>query len=157
MGVAVTELRAMSFEDVVEVADLELAHRIRPWSEAVIRDEISQPNRSYVVALDDGIVGYGGLMIVGDEAHITNLLVAPDHRGRGLGRSLMSWLIRAAVTGGAQHMTLEVRRSSHVARSLYVSMGFTHEGVRPEYYGDDDALIMWARDIDQPAYLEGIA
>lgn len=155
MGVSVTELRAMVLADAPVVADLEADHRPRPWSEQVVRDELAQANRSYVVAFDGEVIGYGGVMVVGDESHVTNLLVIPEHRGAGLGRRLMVWLIAASREAGASQLTLEVRRSNHVARSLYHSLGFTQEGVRPGYYGDDDAVIMWRRDIDSPGATEG--
>ncbi|HLV89786.1 MAG TPA: ribosomal-protein-alanine N-acetyltransferase RimI, partial [Acidimicrobiia bacterium] len=57
---------------------------------------------------------------------------------------------------GARHLTLEVRTRNEAARALYASLGMVPVGIRPGYYGDDDALIMWAHDIDDPSYLEGL-
>lgn len=155
MGIAVTLLRPMISDDVGTVAGLEARHQPKPWSEKMVADELERENRHYVVATDaEVIVGYGGLMLLGDEAHVTNLLVVPDHRKQGLGTRIMVWLIECAVSSGASHLTLEVRKSNHKARSLYTSLGMVPVGVRPGYYGDDDALIMWAHDIDAPEYLE---
>lgn len=154
MGVAVTAIRAMTADDLTEVVALEEAHAPRPWSEKVFSDELAAENRVYLVADDDGVVGFGGVMVVGDEAHVTNLLVDPARRRGGIGRSLMLAIAEAAVKGGARHLTLEVRKTNHAARSLYAGLGMAPVGVRPDYYGDDDALIMWAHDIDRPGYLE---
>ena len=91
-----------------------------------------------------------------DEAHVTNVLVAPEHRRKGVARRLMVALIEAAVDAGATHLTLEVRTRNAAARALYSSLGLAPVGVRPRYYGDDDALIMWVHDIDDPQYLRHI-
>lgn len=156
MGAAVTAIRPMSHAHLAQVVALETANQPRPWSEQVFRDELTASDRIYLVAGDEEIVGYGGVMVVGDEAHVTNLLVDPGHRGRGTGRSLMLALIEAAIGRGARHLTLEVRRHNHAARSLYAGLGLAPVGVRPGYYGDDDALVLWAHDIHLPEYLEGL-
>lgn len=156
MGVAMTTVRPMGLDDLAEVVALETAHQPRPWSERVFRDELATDNRTYLVASDDKVLGFGGLMVVGEEAHVTNLLVDPDRRGEGLGRSLMVALIEAAIADGARHLTLEVRKKNHAARVLYSRLGLAPVGVRPGYYGDDDALILWAHDIDQPGYRESM-
>ncbi len=156
MGVAVITIRPMVLDDLAGVVDLEMANQPRPWTEKIFRDELAADNRTYLVAGDDAIIGFGGIMVVGDEAHITNLLVDPDHRGRGVGRSLMVSLIEAAVAGGARHLTLEVRKRNEAARALYSRLGLAPVGVRLRYYGDDDALILWAHDIDDPGYLESL-
>lgn len=156
MAVAMTTLRRMRVEDLDAVMALESAYQPRPWSETVFRDELAAGNRIYMVAVDDGLAGFGGVMVIGEEAHITNLLVAPDRRRRGIGKDLMVSLIGAAVDAGARHLTLEVRKKNHAARVLYSRLGLAPVGVRPGYYGDDDALILWAHDIDHPDFLEGL-
>ena len=146
MGKLMT-LRALAEADIPEVAALEAASQPRPWSPKVFADEIGRPDRRYVVAEDDSIVGFGGVMLVGDEAHVTNLLVDPARRGEGIGRSILTKLIALSVDSGADHLTLEVRSQNKAALALYRSFGLAPVGVRPKYYGDDDALIMWAHDI----------
>jgi ribosomal-protein-alanine N-acetyltransferase len=90
---------------------------------------------------------------------VTNLLVDPRWRHRGIGLELMIALIDAAVSEGARHLTLEVRSGNEAARGLYARLGLVPVGVRKGYYGDDDALILWAHDIDGADYrsrLEGL-
>lgn len=156
MGQAVISIEPMVESDVVSVATLEGSHQPNPWSEQVIRDELAAPGRIYLVAREEEIVGFGGVMLVADEAHVTNLLVDPGQRGKGLGRRLMVELIRRSVDMLARHLTLEVRSQNTAARRLYASLGLAPVGVRPSYYGDDDALILWAHDIDKPEYLDGL-
>ena len=157
MGTAVTTVRSMTRADLPQVVAMEAALQPRPWSEQVFRDELDMRNRTYLVAAGpDGIVGFAGLMVVDDEAHVTNLLVAEDSRRRGLGRQLMVALIEMAVLQDASHLTLEVRSSNEAARALYARLGLAPVGIRPRYYGDDDALILWAHDIDRQEYLESL-
>ncbi|MFB3110294.1 MAG: ribosomal protein S18-alanine N-acetyltransferase [Acidimicrobiia bacterium] len=140
--------------DVEAALAMEEVAQPQPWTERIFNDELSAENRTYLVADDGAVCGYGGVMLMGDEAHITNLLVAPDHRGQGIGRRLMIGLIESAIAEGARHLILEVRSENEAARSLYSRLGLAPVGVRPGYYDDGDALIMWAHDIDSAEYAE---
>ena len=150
-------IRQFESNDVEPVLEMERANQPKPWTEGIFNDELSADNRVYLVAEDDRLVGFGGVMLVGDEAHITNLLVDEERRAEGIGRKLMVALIEAAVAEGARHLTLEVRAGNVAARSLYAGLGLAPVGVRAAYYDDDDALIMWAHDIDQAAFMETLA
>jgi [ribosomal protein S18]-alanine N-acetyltransferase len=100
------------------------------------------------------IVGYAGMWLMVDEAHITTIAVRTEWRGRGLGELLLASLIEAAQDIGAIRVTLEVRVSNDIAQSLYRKYGFQTEGLRPRYYSDnnEDAYIMTTSDIREPAY-----
>jgi len=149
VGCEMISIRALEPDDVGVVLDMEQANQPHPWTEGMFNDELSAENRTYLVAEDDSVVGFGGVMIIGDEAHITNLLVHPDRRGEGIGKRLMTELMTASVVEGARHMTLEVRSQNVAGRALYAGLGFAPVGVRPKYYADDDALILWLHDIDR--------
>ncbi|WP_334109960.1 ribosomal protein S18-alanine N-acetyltransferase [Thermodesulfitimonas autotrophica] len=122
-----------------------------PWRrEAFLFEILLNETADYVVALyRDQVVGYGGMWLVLDEAHITNIAVHPDCRGRGIGRRILQELIKRAALRGATKMTLEVRPSNLIARKLYRDLGFEEKGVRKRYYQDnhEDAIIMWLEDI----------
>lgn len=148
-GVMTVSIRPLTVEDVDRVVELEAAHQPAPWSERVVRDELAAESRVYLAAADDdGLIGFAGTIIVGDEAHVTNLLVAPESRRQGVALGLMLALIDAAIREGARHLSLEVRSKNDAARALYARLGLAPVGVRRGYYGDDDALILWAHDID---------
>lgn len=140
-------IRRFYLSDVPAAVALERACQPAPWSEGIFFDELAAENRSYVAALRDGLIGFGGVMIVDDEVHITNLLVAPEHRRRGLARALLRTLIDESADRGARHLTLEVRSDNTGAIALYQQIGLVAAGIRPRYYGKQDALIMWAKDI----------
>jgi len=101
--------------------------------------------RYYVAKDDNRIIGYGGMWLVLDEAHVTNVAVHPDYRRKGVGRRIMETLINEAVRLGKERMTLEVRVSNTPAINLYKSLGFEEGGIRKGYYSNnrEDALIMW--------------
>ncbi len=151
-------IREMATADVPVVALLERQVYPQPWSARVFYDELARPDRRYFVAeTEDGIVGYGGLMLVEDDAHITTVAVVPEARQRGVGKRLMLRLVEAALDTGARHLTLEVRVSNVGARELYRRFGFAPVGLRKHYYRDEDALIMWAIDVDEETYRERLA
>ncbi len=154
MGSRVMVIRPFTEGDIEAAVALESACQPKPWTAGVFSTELDAPDRVYLVADDKGLVGFGGLMIIGDEAHVSNLLVDPALRGQGIGRQILTSLLDRAIQGGARHLTLEVRVGNQAARGLYASVGLAPVGVRPGYFGDEDALIMWAHDIDSPEFLE---
>lgn len=135
----------------------------RPWSLSLFMSEMAlRTSRAYYVARVDGlVVGYVGLMMSGDEGHVTTVAVDPVWHRRKIGTRLMLVAAREAVHRGAAALTLEVRMSNAGAQELYRQFGFRPAGVRKNYYVEtnEDALIMWAEDVNEPAYasrLDGI-
>jgi ribosomal-protein-alanine N-acetyltransferase len=90
------------------------------------------------------VLGFAGIWLMVDEAHLVTIAVAPGQRGKGLGELLLVSMLDLATVLRATTMTLEVRVSNHVAQSLYRKYGFKNEGVRRRYYSDngEDALVM---------------
>jgi ribosomal-protein-alanine N-acetyltransferase len=141
------EFRFMTLDDVDAVWELERLAFPTPWPRDAFVNELTiNPNARYVVAVREGkVVAYCGMWIVLDEAHITNVAVHPDYRGRKIGERLMRQMMGLAVLYGAKSMTLEVRPSNTIARSMYAKLGFVEHGRRKHYYSDnnEDAIIMW--------------
>ena len=151
-------LRPFRVEDIEEAGRLEQSVYSQPWSSGVFADELGQPSRTYVaVDVDDRLAGYGGVMLVDDEAHITTVVVDPELRHERLGTRIMLALVDAAIEAGARSLTLEVRTSNGAAQALYRRFGMAPVGVRKRYYRDEDALIMWAHDIDSADYSDRLA
>jgi ribosomal-protein-alanine N-acetyltransferase len=149
----VAAIRSMELSDIPAVATLEQDVYDNPWSVRVFYDELARSNRRYLVAEDDtGVVGYGGILVVESDAHITTLAVDPAARRQHLGTRLMLALVDAAVQIGVDHITLEVRMSNEGAQRLYERFGFNPVGLRKNYYRDEDALVMWANDINGVEY-----
>ncbi|MBK9179576.1 MAG: ribosomal protein S18-alanine N-acetyltransferase [Acidimicrobiales bacterium] len=133
----------------------------RPWSLGLFLSELGlKTSRVYVVARAEGhTVGYAGLMLAAGDGHITTIAVDPAwHRGH-IGTRLLLVLAREAVARGCTALTLEVRLGNAPAQALYRRFGFAPAGIRKNYYTDtnEDAVVMWAHDVDQPAYAERLA
>ncbi|WP_139491909.1 ribosomal protein S18-alanine N-acetyltransferase [Brevibacillus dissolubilis] len=141
------DFRFMTVEDVGPVVELEHLSFTTPWPmEAFITELTVNQNAKYVVATANGrVIGYCGMWVIIDEAHITNVAIHPDYRGLKIGEKLMRQMMGLAVIFGAERMTLEVRPSNEVARNMYKKLGFEDAGRRKGYYSDnnEDALIMW--------------
>ena len=133
----------------------------RPWSLSLFLSELAlRTSRYYVVARVDGVVvGYAGLMLSGDDAHVTTIAVDPAWHRAKIGTRLMAELCRAALRSEARNLTLEVRVGNTGAQAMYERFGFSPAGIRKNYYVEtnEDALVMWAEHIDEPAFIEEVA
>lgn len=141
--------RYMTLDDIEGVLEVERASFTMPWSESAFYNELTG-NRfaTYIIAEADGaIIGYCGVWVIIDEAHITNIAMMPDFRGKKIGEALLRTAMQYARMRGACKMTLEVRVSNEVAQRLYRKLGFEPGGIRKNYYTDnyEDALVMWVR------------
>ena len=134
---------------------------------AVVAQEPEKPRRLFPLSLLPGrqsmtlpppnlasILGFAGLWLMVDEAHITTIAMHPGYRRLGLGEYMLTGLIDIAYSIGAKWVTLEVRVTNYNAQNLYRKYGFHEAGIRHRYYSDnnEDALIMWTDEINSTAY-----
>jgi len=151
-------IRRMTLDDLPAILALERAIYDPPWSEQIFRDELSLDNRTYLVATLDGeVVAFAGLLEIREDAHITTVAVAESTRRLRLGTRLVLALVDRALLDGCRNLTLEVRMSNQGAQKMYSRFGLAPVGVRKNYYRTEDALVMWANDIDGEDYLERLA
>jgi ribosomal-protein-alanine N-acetyltransferase len=140
-------IRRMTLNDLDRICDIEQSAFSLPWSRESFHNELNSNHFSYYLVLEVNglVIGYGGMWIILDEAHITNIAIEPAYRGQKWGERLLLSMQLHAFRYGAESMTLEVRKSNKVAQGLYEKLGFTTKGIRPRYYSDngEDALIMW--------------
>lgn len=150
------ELVPMRRRHVRQVMKIEAQVYPRPWSSALFLQEIvRRTDRVYLVARWDAtVVGYGGLITSGLEAHITTIAVDPAYHRHRIGTKLMLGLMDAAINRGGQTISLEVRRSNFAAQNMYEKFGFRPVGLRPGYYVEtgEDAIVMWVDQVDSPEY-----
>lgn len=147
------EFRSMQMEDIPAICEIEQEAFTTPWTAGAFQNELTnnQFARYMVMECDGEVAGYGGMWLIMEEAHVTNVAVRKQYRGKKLGERLMRELQNTASFFGAVRMTLEVRPSNHIAIHLYEKLGFYSVGLRKGYYTDnrEDAMIMWA---DLPKY-----
>lgn len=144
MDVKLVGLQAEHIDQIVEIEKISFP---TPWSKKSLLHELhDNPFAFYVVAVSGReVLAYGGVWLVMDEAHVTNVAVNIPYRGKGLGRLIMDELQFIARAQGCMKITLEVRTSNLIAQGLYNSLGFRAAGLRKGYYSDtkEDAIIMW--------------
>lgn len=155
-------LEPMRRKHLKQILEIENQVYPRPWTHGVFTDEIAAARRAqryYVVAsIDRKVVGYAGIMLGVEEAHVTNIAIDPARQGGGIGSYLMHELCAVAVDCGCKSMSLEVRVSNKAAQALYSKFGFVPAGIRQRYYeNSEDAIVMWCHDIDGDEYAAKLA
>ena len=142
----------MTVDDLIAVHVIERESFSTPWPAQAYREEIEHNRLAHYIVARSGnsIVGFAGIWLLVDEAHITTFATRSAWRRQGIGERLLAALLDLALARGAKEATLEVRPSNIPAKRLYEKFGFKVVGVRPRYYSDnnEDALIMTTDSLD---------
>lgn len=151
-------IEPMRRKDLRAVLEIEVAVYPGPWSRGVFLSELDQGStRRYRVAkVHKELVGYVGLLLSPDEAHVTTIAVNPKWQGRQIGARLLLEAVALAVKAGKERVGLEVRVSNEPAKALYRRFGFMPVGVRPNYYPEvgEDAYVMFLEDLGSESVKE---
>ena len=127
------------------LAELERVCFSTPWSADSLAEELDNAHAVFRVAVDDAgnLLGYVGMHHLLDEGFITNVAVFPTARRQGVARALLADLTAYGTAHSLYRITLEVRVSNVPAITLYESLGYVRDGVRPGFYRDptEDAAI----------------
>ena len=145
-------IREMTTMDVDQVCILEEMAFSMPWHRESFVEMIENKDALYLVVEEDArpgvVVACCGVLSIVGEGDITNVVVHPEHRKRGIAyRMLTELLERGKEQYGIEAFTLEVRQSNVEAIRLYERLGFVREGIRKNFYERpiEDAVIMWKR------------
>jgi len=189
VAVARYEIRPMAEADIHQVVEVERESFPSSWPRTAYRRELANRLARYIVVFDrshqppaatpsrrrrlldlfrrndepapttDYIVGYVGVWLLVDEAHIVAIAVREAYRRQGLGELLLAEALELALANRQEAVTLEVRRSNVGAQTLYEKYGFLKVGVRRRYYSDnhEDAVIMSTPPIHSATYLDRLA
>ena len=146
------QIRRMEENDIPAVRELELQCFSDPWTETMLREMLESSLDSCFVLLsveERKTAGYANVRVLGDEAELMRICVAPEFRGRGWSGPLLEEGMREMTRRGAAAATLEVRAGNVPAIRLYERHGFRKEGLRKKYYRNpvEDAAIYWKRDL----------
>lgn len=134
----------MTKEHLPDILKVEQESFSRSWTKEMFLEELNGKFSVYRVAVENQkAVGYMGMWILADEGHITNVAVAKNSRGKGIGSALVADFVRMASEQNLAFLTLEVRVSNKQAISLYEKHGFLEVGRRKNYYENtEDAILM---------------
>ena len=148
----IIRVREMTAEDIEDAALLEKTNLGKEaWSQKQLIDALTRDDTIYLVAVKAGrIVGLCGVQNISGDGEVTNVSVAKDCRGEGIGYKMVKQLLERGAGIGIKDYTLEVRAANEPAIHLYERLGFKSEGVRPGFYEEpkDDAVIYWKRSQD---------
>jgi ribosomal protein S18 acetylase RimI-like enzyme len=153
IGASLLEVRTLTADDAEELRALRL-RALREEPEAFgssWEEENQRPLEQTIARLQaDGITAFGGFADGGrlagmvrlwrhegskteHKADIISMYVAPEVRGRGLGKMLLSAAItHARTTPGIEQLMLAVNATNVPAHNLYLAMGFTPYGREPK-------------------------
>ena len=152
---AAVRVEPMGLSDIPAVLEIERASFTTPWPPEAFEQELRHNRLArYTVARQgNAVVGYAGVWLMVDEAHVTTFAVHPDWRRQGIGRRLLLAMLTVAEELAATRVTLEVRVSNLAAQALYEAHGFAIAGRRERYYTDDgeDAYVMTTPPLDSAA------
>ncbi len=148
-------IERMTLRDLPRVREIEQEAFALPWPKDAYRAELEENQVAcYLAARDeaDDVVGFAGMWVIFDEAHVTTIAVDRRRRGEHIGERLLLALIDYALARGARWMTLEVRPSNAAALALYRKFGFREVALRKRYYSDngEDAAVMWSGNLRDP-------
>lgn len=113
------------------------------WNYTILKSELKNPNSTYFVAkLNNEIIGFAGVLIVLDEADITNIVIKKNSRGLGFSKEIMEYLIRFCSEKKCTKINLEVNSNNIIAINLYKKFEFEQVGLRKKYYKSGDAILL---------------
>ncbi len=124
-------------KDAKHLARLHGSAFFHGWSEADLGAYIATPDKTPLYVACDArrrIAGFMVLQVVGDEAELLSIIVAPKWRARGLGAALLRAGFDDLQTTPVERMFLEVDEANGSAIALYRRFGFKEVGKREGYY-----------------------
>lgn len=142
---AALRIRPLQPDDLPRVLEIERQAFSVPWRASTFEGLLRRTDADLLAAERAGaLLGYAVSWTVIDQSELGNVAVAPEARGRGVGRALLRAMTGALVARGARECFLEVRISNLAAQLLYRAHGFETVGRRAGYYARplEDALVM---------------
>lgn len=145
-------IRELTMEDIDQVCVLEEMVFSMPWHKESFIEMVENKDALYLVVEENSnpgvVIAACGMRNIVGEGDISNVLVHPDYRKRGIARLMLAELMKQGEQKfGIEAYTLEVRKSNVDAIHLYEYHGFVQEGIRKNFYEKptEDAIIMWKR------------
>ena len=134
-----TTIRKATPKDIQAILTIERLG-INTWKEDFFIDEINNPISILLVAEQETIIGFATAWLVHDEIQLNNIAVLPDYRKQGIAQALIKEIV--TIFKNAKKIILEVNENNTAAKQFYKKLGFTVNGKRKSYYGNEDAYLM---------------
>lgn len=145
-------IRKMILGDLEQVVAIDQVSFSLPWPARSFQFELTDnpASRCWVVELDEKIVAMIVSWLILDELHVATIATHPEFRRQGIGKKLLLHALKSARSEGVTRSFLEVRENNQAAIQMYKSFGFVEDGVRKEYYKDnnENAVLMSLNDLE---------
>lgn len=139
------KIRQASLFDLLGIYRVEKESFPDPWPLLAFLPYLLEREALALVAEENGVIAFLLALREGEEIHIHDIAVAPEHRRKGVASALLSHLLSAA--GDARRLRLEVRASNSAARAFYAKHGFKEVALLPNYYADGEDGILMIREL----------
>ena len=122
------------------------------WSRSQWEKELSNPIRICLGVKEietNKLLGLCSAWLIADELYITSIAVHPTHQRQGIGKSLMTDLIKRSTSFRINNIYLEVKDTNLPAKAFYKSMGFKILGNRSNFYKDGSDAILLTKQLNK--------
>lgn len=121
------------------------------WTPERVKRSLMHRETNVLVACEQDIIAGFGIMQYGElEANLNLLAVRPDYRNMGIGKHLVHWLEKSAITTGIDVIFLQCRINNSNALRFYEKLGYRKLRVLPQYYAVNEAAVLLGHDLMVP-------
>ncbi len=136
-------IRFATEEDTDDIYKIEVASFDKPYTRDSLFQEFEISFSRFIVSVLSGeIIAYTIVWEIHDELQLNKIAVKKEYRRKGIGKSLIDFIMREGIKKNHKIIYIEVREKDHGARSFYKELGFIESGIRNSYYTDDNAVLM---------------
>ncbi|MCK4240296.1 MAG: ribosomal protein S18-alanine N-acetyltransferase [Candidatus Atribacteria bacterium] len=139
-------IRPMEIDDLEKVLEIERNSFSSPWTYNLFFRELTLNKYAnyFVLEKEKKIIGYLGLWLMRNDIHITNIAIAKEFRRKEYGGKFLKFVEEKAAVQGIKKISLEVRKSNHIAQNMYRKFGYKVIKIWRNYYREEneDALVM---------------
>ena len=143
MNITIIQLGIMNLDACMDLDQKSLKGL---WTKSQWEKELTDPKRICLGLIEletKKLLALCSAWLVIDELHITSIAVHPNHQRKGLGKFILSDLIKRSSSLKTNQIHLEVKDTNEPAKAFYKSMGFKTIGNRSNFYKDgSDALLL---------------
>ena len=122
------------------------------WTKTQWEKELTDPKRICIGLIDletKKLLGLCSAWLVIDELHITAIAIDPVHQRKGLGKLLISELIKRSSSLNVDLIHLEVKNNNKQAKAFYKCLDFKIVGNRPNFYKDGSDAIIFNKQLNE--------
>ncbi len=122
------------------------------WTKSQWEKELTDPKRMCIGIIDietQKLLGLCSSWLVIDELHITAIAIDPIHQRKGLGKFLISELIKRLSSLKINLIHLEVKNTNEQAKAFYKCLDFKIVGNRPNFYKDGSDAIVFNKQLNK--------